>query len=734
MISAAYDLLFVLPLILAAYSSAYPFIMQQDAPQGLLKYLMPLLICAVCLSFKHLKNKGRIILSAVLLTGGLTFFLSLPADGRLEGLLEYSSGIKLALLCLIIWPAGELLNRNCKLRAAVSFILFAALPVTMIAGYTAGKMCTCMLLIYLLLNLTDLYQLYSVKEGDTEGKKHLVFVSPFILAAFLLISFIPVSEKPYDWAVVKRIGAIVRDAVLDVADALFESGDGEEAFIGFSGKAGFKGKIKNNDSVSLILNTMNGSDQALYIAGRTFDRFTGTGWEEGSDTDGVERRMDAVETVCAVMEDTEEGKTTDVMMKISLYVKRKDKHQKTLFLPAKTFVIKEDEESRGRSYATGYYKLNRRSGIFEELLDRKTDIDNAAWNEALKELGIKDEKLSYENYLAYRQDIENRYMADITVSDKMREYLDGLLDGAESDYGKCCRIEEALREGKYNSEPGELPENISDAASYLDWFIFEKKEGYCSHYATAFVLMARSCGLRARYVQGFLTKLNSIGDSEVRSGQAHAWAEVYFEGTGWISFEATPGYGSRQGWKTYAELEEERAAAERKYADPHQGEGEDAADDGEDIESEEENKVTVIHWERILIPVWAGVVLAAILFAGDALYKRKKYETMDENEKCLYLCRQYISYFRRVGCVREEYETVGEFRNRLSGFIDDEFLDFLGLYERLLYAGEKAGEDSRKELEALRKPLKAHIKLKRKELREGQEKENSREVEDTLDF
>ena len=93
---------------------------------------------------------------------------------------------------------------------------------------------------------------------------------------------------------------------------------------------------------------------------------------------------------------------------------------------------------------------------------------------ACKELGIKDESVSYEAYQAYKEKIHDRYMTKTNVSDKMKEYLDTLVEDAESDYEKCCRIEEVLREGKYNSEPGELPENISDAASYLDWFIFEK--------------------------------------------------------------------------------------------------------------------------------------------------------------------------------------------------------------------------------------------------------------------
>ena len=729
MIRAAYDLLFILPLMLAGYSCAYPFIVPADEAAGLITYLLPILILAVCLSYKHMKNKGRIVLSAVLLTAVLAFFLNLPAGERLEGLAAYEALFELIFICFGLYIAGELFNINIRVRSIVSGLMFISLPISMISGYTAGKMCSCMVLLYLLLDLTDLYQYVSKKEGDTGREKHLCFVSPFILAAFIMIAIIPVSEKPYDWAIVRKIGGIVKEAVLELADRVFVSDEGGEAFIGFSGRGKINGKIKSNDAVSLILNTMNGSDQNLYIAGRYFNEFDGKGWEGGYDPDENESRMDAVETVCAAMEDTKDGRITDVIMKISLDICLKDRRLKNLFLPSKAFVIREDEEKPGKAFRTAYYKLNRRSDIFEALMDRENDIDGTSWEEACKELGIKDGDISYEAYLSYKNKLTERYGNSTDISGKMSGYLDELLKGAESDYEKCCRIEEELRGGRYSNEPGDLPETVTDAASYLDWFMFEKKEGYCSHYATAFVLLARSRGMKARYVQGFITKLNSIGDSEVRADSAHAWPEVYFEGVGWIGFEPTPGYGNRKGWKTYAELEAEKSEAERKYADPHQGEGEEKEESGDEVI--EEVQKTEIPWEKILIPISAGAILALLLFIADGLYKKRKYSSMSEKDKCLYLCRQYLHGFRRIGYVREENETIGEFRTRVSEVTGNKYLEFLDIYERLLYADEKADESGRKELEAMRKPLRSHIKEIKKEMK----RENTKEDEEqTLDF
>lgn len=75
----------------------------------------------------------------------------------------------------------------------------------------------------------------------------------------------------------------------------------------------------------------------------------------------------------------------------------------------------------------------------------------------------------------------------------------------------------------------------------IDTFLFENRIGYCEHYASSFVFMMRSQGLPARVVTGFQGgELNVVsGDMEVRNYNAHAWAEVYITGKGWLRFDPT---------------------------------------------------------------------------------------------------------------------------------------------------------------------------------------------------
>ncbi|HRC42998.1 MAG TPA: DUF3488 and transglutaminase-like domain-containing protein [Nitrospira sp.] len=76
----------------------------------------------------------------------------------------------------------------------------------------------------------------------------------------------------------------------------------------------------------------------------------------------------------------------------------------------------------------------------------------------------------------------------------------------------------------------------------LEDFLLTRKTGYCEHYATAMVVLLRATGIPARLVTGFLaTEWNEFGGYyTVRQRDAHAWVEVYFPQSGWITMDPTP--------------------------------------------------------------------------------------------------------------------------------------------------------------------------------------------------
>lgn len=96
----------------------------------------------------------------------------------------------------------------------------------------------------------------------------------------------------------------------------------------------------------------------------------------------------------------------------------------------------------------------------------------------------------------------------------------------------------------YNLQVGSFPEDRDS----IEYFLFERQEGYCQHFASAAVMMFRMYGVPARYATGLAVSESLFHEAEqgtVYTAQptdrcAHAWVEIYQEEYGWIPVEVTP--------------------------------------------------------------------------------------------------------------------------------------------------------------------------------------------------
>jgi transglutaminase-like putative cysteine protease len=105
------------------------------------------------------------------------------------------------------------------------------------------------------------------------------------------------------------------------------------------------------------------------------------------------------------------------------------------------------------------------------------------------------------------------------------------------DAGVLQRAVAFLRQGGYvyTLEPPIL------GADSVDEFLFSTKEGFCEHFASAFVYLMRSAGVPSRVITGYQGgELNSVDSIiTVRQSDAHAWAEVFLAGQGWVRVDPT---------------------------------------------------------------------------------------------------------------------------------------------------------------------------------------------------
>lgn len=114
----------------------------------------------------------------------------------------------------------------------------------------------------------------------------------------------------------------------------------------------------------------------------------------------------------------------------------------------------------------------------------------------------------------------------------------------------------------YTLSPGITPRR----KDFVNYFLSEKRKGYCAHYASSAVLILRYMGIPARYVEGYavdafelaadaeitdlsvadyyegtsLIPQNAVVSYDASDANAHAWVEVYDENLGWYPVELTP--------------------------------------------------------------------------------------------------------------------------------------------------------------------------------------------------
>ena len=204
--------------------------------------------------------------------------------------------------------------------------------------------------------------------------------------------------------------------------------------------------------------------------------------------------------------------------------------------------------------------------------------------------------------------------ANLALPDGLAQELLQLADEngiSADDENVIEKVAEFIRSsGTYNTRTRATPED----KDFVLYFLKESHEGYCVHFASAAVTMYRALGIPARYVSGFAVDVRYGGRWQtVTDYSAHAWAEVFISGVGWVPVEVTGGGA--------AGLEEEQTPE-------HAGEPENRPepDSGKNTEPDKKTDNAVpdvkddtdgsVKWSMkgVITAVWiAGAAAAAVL-------------------------------------------------------------------------------------------------------------------------
>ncbi|MDI3316909.1 MAG: transglutaminaseTgpA domain-containing protein [Bacillota bacterium] len=131
------------------------------------------------------------------------------------------------------------------------------------------------------------------------------------------------------------------------------------------------------------------------------------------------------------------------------------------------------------------------------------------------------------------------------VPARVRELAQRVTAGSSTPLEKARALERFLKSSYPYTLDASAPPPGRD---FVDFFLFEERQGYCTYYSSAMAVMLRTLGIPARWVTGFRVDLAGgrlLPDGgrqlEVRNADAHAWVEAWIPGRGWVPFDPTPG-------------------------------------------------------------------------------------------------------------------------------------------------------------------------------------------------
>ncbi|MFB9908255.1 transglutaminase family protein [Allokutzneria oryzae] len=136
------------------------------------------------------------------------------------------------------------------------------------------------------------------------------------------------------------------------------------------------------------------------------------------------------------------------------------------------------------------------------------------------------------------EEIGQEYL-ELDVDPRVTALANTIVAGARTNYDKVI----ALR--KHFTDPGNgftysLQTAAGGSSDGLVDFLFNGKTGFCEQFASAMAVLVRAVGIPARVAIGFTQGYDAGGYRVITTNDAHAWVEVYFPGTGWITFDPTP--------------------------------------------------------------------------------------------------------------------------------------------------------------------------------------------------
>lgn len=456
------------------------------------------------------------------------------------------------------------------------FVLHAAFYLLVMASWTKLDYSHCVLLSAagLIILLPRLYakhadRLQKKNKGETAGRIHLKqrrahmqFIALPLSILIVLLSQLIVPTDTKAWKS-KGLNLFAED-LITLTSGQFE-GEGSRYRSNFNlGTLGFQaepsrlgGPVALSDEIMLAVT----SPLAALLKGSVYDEYTGSLWTVGSRNDGDYRYLSS-------FWDDNKEKAFDrdksfaggeakmlyesLTNELSVMVEYRTNRYTSVFTANRTsdftFVNRGFNDQvyfnmRSELYLRARLPVGTNYIIYTDVWRSRGDSFNLSFLRLEELMSAADDPMLERITEQYTQLPES-------LPQSVHDMAASITEDAETPYEKAIALEQWLALNcTYTLSPPMPPED----RDFVDYFL-ETRYGYCTYYASAMAVMARSVGVPSRYVTGFALEsaqgsTGSTANFLATGKTAHAWTELYFQGIGWVDFDPlrwTPYYPLNQ--------------------------------------------------------------------------------------------------------------------------------------------------------------------------------------------
>lgn len=258
------------------------------------------------------------------------------------------------------------------------------------------------------------------------------------------------------------------------------------------------------ESYAEVMQLLTDYDGTIYLRGRALDRYDGTSWTD-SGVSTADLNWPSEESLQSGGEVMITTRYAHRMLYLPYYVQSRDLTDMTRGL---------ENSKKLTQYSFSCARLDKNNDIFKIFAQAPYD---QTWD------------ASFFRHLHMTPEVWE--WAEPMVKEIVNEE-DSIYEMAQA-IGRYVRSS-----AEYSTKTYRMPSGEDDFAR---WFLEESDTGYCVHFATAATVLLQAAGIPARYVTGYTVDVRASYPTAVRAKDAHAWAEYWLPGYGWMILEATPG-------------------------------------------------------------------------------------------------------------------------------------------------------------------------------------------------